>query len=246
MTETLILDTPHGSRFARAWLAVSSAASTDKTRPALYRVVVVAVYDTGVRLTSTDSYWSAEAWVGDPVDPDDPDLGRHGPPGRREQPLAAVPVLDYDRRIAGLMGYIVARTHKVNAEHPDTPVTVTVVDEDTAAAGTLDLDRELVRVSIPGAEDVTGYVNEVEFPNMDRLVTEAEALAGELDAVTVAGDILRKIAKAADTSSGGPIRFRFAHKSRSAIRWEAVDAVYCTLGGLAMPLRDPDLDDADT
>lgn len=55
--------------FARAWLAVCTAASDDNERPLLYRTVAVELWPDGVRLTSLDSYMLWTSWV--------PKMGRH-------------------------------------------------------------------------------------------------------------------------------------------------------------------------
>jgi len=235
---TLIHATTQGSRLARAWSAVAGAAATDKDRPALYRTTYLEQHLTGVRLTACDGYWSASAWVGDLVDPDDPTSGHHTAPKATAPPLVAVAVVDQDLRILGLMRYVVGLTVKLDpVTHPDIPVTIHVTDEEPAADTLPDLDRDVVRVDIPGAEHVNGAVNEVDYPNISRLVALTVDEAGAVDEVAVAAKVLRGVAGAVERAGGAALELRFASSKKTAIRWQAIELAACELSGLAMPLR---------
>lgn len=235
---TLVHHTDQGSRLARAWLAVAGAASTDKERPALYRVVLLEVYDTGARLTATDSYWSAAAWIGDPIDPTEPITSpRHAEP-TRGGPLTTVPIIDHDKRIAGLMSYVVAQTGKVDETHPDVAVSLSITDEYDDLPGTLpDIGRDLVRAEIPGAEHVTGYVSEIEYPHLGRLIKAQESAAGAVTDLAMSPRILRAIGGAVERGGALSCSLKFTGSRKAAIRWQAIDSEVCELYGLAMPQR---------
>lgn len=242
---TQMLHTDAGARFSRAWLAVFGAASTDKEEFALFRTVHVEVFGRGVRLSATDAYWSATAWVGAPIDPAEPDLyGSHREPRASAPPLASVAVFDPDRRIYGLMQYVVAQTKKVDATNPDVPVTISVTDDDDEMPpGTLPgTERTVVRVDIPGAEHVTGYVNEIEYPNLSRLVRDQHTDRGPINDITLAPRILKSIGAALERA--GAITLKFSGSANKAVRWDALDIDTCELYGLAMPCRTLD-DDSD-
>lgn len=243
---TLVHHTPQGSRLARAWLAVAGAASTDKERPALYRVTLLDVYEHGVRLSATDSYWSATAWVGDPVNPAEPITSeRYSEPSARTEPLTSVPIIDHDKRIAGLMQYVIAQTAKVDELHPDVPVSLSVTDEYDDLPGTLpDLGQDLVRAEIPGAEHVTGYVSEIDYPNLARLIHDQESSAGAITDLAMSPRILKAIGGAVERGGGLSCSLKFTGSRKAAIRWQAIDTEVCELYGLAMPLRPRDGDES--
>jgi hypothetical protein len=240
---TVVHQTDQGSRLARAWLAVAGAASTDKERPALYRVVLLEVYETGVRLSATDSYWSATAWVGNPIDLTEPLTSDHHPEPRGE-PLTSVGIIDHDKRIGGLMAYVRQQTSKLDEMHPDVSVTVSVTDEHDDSPNTLpDIGRDLVRVEIPGAEHVTGYDSEIEYPHLGKLIHAQEVAAGAIADLSLAPRILKAIGSACERGGGLSCSLKFTGSRKAAIRWQAIDIEVCDLYGLAMPIRPREDDD---
>lgn len=242
---TLVHQTPHGSRLARAWLAVAGAASTDKERPVMYRVVLLELFETGVRLSATDSYWSATAWIGDPIDPDEPLTSDREPePPGTVEPLTTLPIVDYDKRIAGLMEYVKAQTGKLDDLHPDISVSIGVTDDYDEQPGTMPgLGVDVVRVEIPGAEHVSGHVSEIEYPNIGRLVRDTDEARGKIADLSVAPRILKAIGSACERAGGLICTLRFTGSRHAAIRWQAIDIDPCELYGLAMPLRPREGDD---
>ena len=167
---------PQGSRIARAWLAAQAAADNSKEkdailRPAIYRTTYLERFDDGWRFTATDTYWTACAWVGDVIDPDDEVPRHHDAPAAGELPLTSLAVVDHEYRIRDLLGYIVRRTAKLDASKPDTPMLVTIASGRSTDTPTLDplFDRDRVLVEIPDVEFVAGYVNDVEYPNVARI-----------------------------------------------------------------------------
>lgn len=85
--------------FARAWLAVFTAASDDAERPILYRIVAVELWPDGVRLTSLDSHMLWTSWV--------PRMGSHGIPEPTigELPDEVVVAFDEDQRGQALLEF---------------------------------------------------------------------------------------------------------------------------------------------
>lgn len=235
-----LVDVEHGSRFSRAWLAASTAASTDDDRPALFRTTCVEVFDDGYRLTSTDSYWTASAWVGDPVDPDQPWGQLADSPAIGELPARVVPVVDHELRIRDLMRFVARRTKEVDASHPDIPLTFRVVRDRSEDIPTLDplFDRDRVDVSIPAVEQVAGFVNEIEFVNVARFHSEfAPEYAAELDRVQVSPRLLRSLAQACTAVGADGCLFSFDGDPKKPIGWEVVQPAAAVLFGLVMPQR---------
>lgn len=241
-----LLRVGHGSRFSRAWLAVSMAASQDEAQAALFRVTCVERFDDGVRLTSTDSYWTATGWVGDLLDPDD--VGSvAAPPEVDELPERVVSVVDHELRIRGLMAFIARRTKKVNPLNPDVPVSFMVTRDRSDVVPTLDplFDRDRVDVEIPATEVVAGYVSDVEFVDVARFHWEFDPRRAKvLDRIQVSPGLLRKLAAACTAVGSEGCRLAF-HGARKPVSWEAVPPAAVTLSGLVMPQRFDDDGGAD-
>lgn len=237
----LLLHVEHGSRLARAWLAASSAATNDAERPALHRTTLVEVFGTGVRMSATDGHWTAAAWCGDPEEPGDPiESVPLPPPERGEMPDTAVPVVDHEYRIRDLMAFVARRTQKVDDEHPDIPLTITITRDRDEVVPTLDplFDRDRVDVQIPGVEQVAGHVNDIEYPNVARLHWQHDqADTTALDRVQLSPDLLRKLAKACSSISSGGIVLGFHGDPCRPISWTARKPAAADLSGLLMPQR---------
>jgi hypothetical protein len=94
-TETYEFD---ARTLSRAWLAVFSATSEDDERPLLYRTVAVELWESGVRLTATDSYMIWTAWV--------PKMGtKDAEPGMDELPDRVIVAHDADFRGRDLLKF---------------------------------------------------------------------------------------------------------------------------------------------
>jgi len=235
----ILLHAEHGSRLARGWLAAQAAAENDAERPALHRTTLIDVFEHGVRFSATDSYWSATAWVGDPEDDSDGAPSMPAPEWD-EVPVRSVAVCDHEYRIRDLLSYVVRRTVKVDPEHPDIALTVTVRTERSDEVPTLDplFDRDRVDVLIPGVEQVAGYVNEVEYPNVARIHWQYDAAsATALDAVQLNPDLLRKLAKSCSAVGSVGLRFTFHGDPAKPLSWEVVQPAAAELSGLVMPQR---------
>jgi hypothetical protein len=243
--DAVLLDVAHGSRLSRGWLAGSAAAGTDDGQPGLYRVTNVEEFDGGFRFSSTDAYWTASAWVGDPVDPTDP-LGEViPPPTRGEIPTRTVAVVDVEYRIRDLMRFVARRTKEVAADKPDVPIVMSICRDRDEQAPTLDpsFDRDRVDVQIPHLEQVAGSVSEVAFPDVARLNWQFDADdTVELDEVYLAPRLLRSLAAAATAVGSSGVRFGFHGDPAKPISWEALQPAAAVLSGLVMPPRRPGAD----
>lgn len=234
----LLLHVAHGSRFSRGWLGAATAASQDDKRPGLYRATAVEVFDTGYRLTSTDSYWTASAWVGNPLDESEPHGALHPAPGPGELPERLVPVVDHELRIKELMRFVARRTKEVDATHQDIPLTFMITRDRSDDIPTLDplFDRDRVDVSIPAVERVAGHVSEIEFPNVARLLWQYDSEnAAELEHVQVSPSLLRSLATACSTVGSDGVVFHFHGDPKKPIGWAAVQPAAAVLFGLLMP-----------
>jgi hypothetical protein len=246
LQEATWLYTERASRIARAWLAAQAAAdnSTDKgtiARPSLFRTTLIEQFTDGLRFTATDSYWTACAWVGHPTDPDDDDCTTYHPaPEAGEAPRRSLPVVDHEYRIRDLLAYIVRRTAKVDAEHPDTRLAIRVEDGRSPDVPTLDplFDRQLVLVEIPDVETVAGYMNELGYPNVARIHDEHRPEnAGHLDHVQLNPDLLRKLARSCSAVGAAGLRFAFHGDPTKPLSWQVVQPASALLWGLVMPQR---------
>lgn len=242
------LDERAGSRIARAWLAAQSAADTAKDkdaalRPAIFRTTLVERFDDGWRFTATDTYWTACAWVGDIVDREEEIPRYHDLPAAGELPLTSVSVVDHEYRIRDLLSFVVRRTAKVDATHPDTPLVVAIASGRSPSTPTLDplFDRDRVLVEIPEIETVAGYVNEVEYPNVARIHDQHRPEdSGSLEHVQLNPDLLRKLAKSCSTVGAEGLRFAFHGDPTKPLSWSVVQPAEAVLFGLVMPQRPDD------
>lgn len=238
--EVFELTAPHGSRFARGWLAAFAAAGRDDERRALYRAVLVERFGTGVRFSCTDGFWSACAWVGDPVDPTAESPVFHDPPGVGEVPADTLTVIDVELRIRDLMQFVARCTKKIDADHPEVTLTLRVRSDHDPDVPRLDssLDQDLVEVAIPSIEHVTGHVSEVGFPNLSRLHWQHdEATAADLDQVMLSPRLLRDLARAVDAVDSDGVLLTFHGDPTAPISWRARQPAAAILSGLLMPQR---------
>lgn len=128
-----------GPTFARALLAVSAAASTDKDSP-YYKTIAIEVHDTGVRLYATDRIGLLlTAWV--PTEEHHYDSA----PDFEDSPDRVVVASDADGRGRGLAGYILSLAARTGVKPDDwTPGQIGV---------RLDFDVRIPAGSGPVAQD---------------------------------------------------------------------------------------------
>lgn len=85
---------------ARSWASVALAQSEDDGRPVLYRTTLIEMFETGIRLLSTDTFVLLKAWV---PNVDNPDATE---PLIEELPDSVAICRDLDHRVLGLMKYV--------------------------------------------------------------------------------------------------------------------------------------------
>lgn len=85
---------------ARSWASVALAQSEDDGRPVLYRTTLIEMFETGIRLLSTDTFVLLKAWVPNVNNPTAPE------PLIEELPDGVAICRDLDHRVLGLMKYV--------------------------------------------------------------------------------------------------------------------------------------------
>lgn len=106
-----------GGLFARGWLSVALASSTDKERAALHRTVLIESFSEGVRLVATDSFMLLRSWVPNRDHPMAPE------PEFDDRPMTSAVAMDPHGRAKGFLAHLLVLAAKAaDSEHP------TVVD----------------------------------------------------------------------------------------------------------------------
>ncbi len=152
--------------FARAWLNTALAQSEDEERPALYRATLIELFDTGVRLVTTDSFMLLRSWVPAGIDSFHETISE---PGLDEMPEDSIVVVDGDRRVKALMAWLWSST---KAEEKDAPIEAltmfpaTLSDPDTPTL--MDMDRPGISF-VTSNERVTTGLFEGKFPGWREL-----------------------------------------------------------------------------
>lgn len=221
--------------FARAWLPVAQASSTDgQDLPQFYRTVALEVYGNGVRLIATDRRTLLTAWA--------PNLESlyDDEPALDEAPVRTVIASDADARGKGLLDYVLKLKRRddpdnvmppgrhvleliLDAEQPDRP------DTDATFEG---LEDRYVVLELPDLERV--YLRSVvaDFPDWRELISGWEAV--DTAALALTPELVGRVCKAARWADG-PLVWKFAGPDRPAL----VDYVESEphVSGLVMPRR---------
>lgn len=164
------LDAP---TFARAWLSVSQASSTDKEMTTLDRTVAIEEFPTGYRLVATDRYVLLTAWV-----PGEDSLtGRV--PELYELPDRTVVAYDGDGRGKSLLGYLLTLAKRDETPHGEMEIRVEFdvrvpagEDADQPLEG---LEPKYVVLSVPDVEKVYLQTVEADFPDWRPLLLDHHA-----------------------------------------------------------------------
>lgn len=214
---------------AKSWQSVALASADDDGRPALYRSTLIEEFEFGVRLVATDGYVLFRAWV--------PFEGRED---EEQPPLSDLPVsvavcADRDKRVLGLMKYLVSHTKDDKAE-TDVTVDVSIVEGDDQAKGTLEgLAGSQIRMHVTSAYDeaIESPVFEGAFPNWRPL------WEGHLWTSTarfgLSAHTLTKLGKLSAIWSKSDVEFRLGGKV--GVAKVLVNAPEVTVDGLVMPIR---------
>lgn len=221
--------------FARAWLPVAQASSTDaQDLPQFYRTVALEVYGNGVRLIATDRRTLLTAWAPnlDSLYDDEPALD--------EAPIRTVIASDADARGKGLLDYVLKLKRRddpdnvlppgrhvleliLDAEQPDRP------DTDATFEG---LEDRYVVLELPDLERVYLRTVVADFPDWRELISGWQAV--DTAALALTPELVGRVCKAARWADG-PLVWKFAGPDRPAL----VDYVESEphVSGLVMPRR---------
>ena len=223
---------------APMWLSVAVASGTEKYSPVLCRTISIEAFETGVRLTATDSYTLLTAWV-PALDPDADGFDRHEDfgelaptPALDEAPYATAVAVDAHGRAKGLLRHAWHLATQKDAMPLDIRLELGVVDLVADGEQSLDgMSPSWVTLEIPDKERVKLRTYEGEFPSWRGLLG---SLARKRTAgVDLMSDRLSQMAKLAALNEGQPLRFTFGGRS-SAVHVEVVGR---PLEGMVMPLR---------
>lgn len=221
--------------FARAWLPVAQASSTDgQDLPQFYRTVALEVYANGVRLIATDRTVLLTAWA--------PNLDSlyADEPGLDEAPDRTVIASDADARAAGLLGYVLKLKRRDDPENvmpPGRHVLELILDAEQPDRDDRDvtfegLEDRYVVLELPDLERV--YLRNVvaDFPDWRQLISGWDA--EEAKALALSPELVGRVCKAARWADG-PLVWKFAGSDRPAM----VDYVESDphVAGLVMPRR---------
>lgn len=223
---------------APAWLSVAVASSKDAGRPALDRTVCLEQFETGMRITATDSYMLLTAWV--PGLDDDVDEA----PELDEAPVATAVAIDRHGRARGLLGHALGLAAEAAKAETGERIVMQVrlgwvdqvADEDRSSfAG---MDPSFVVLELPGRERVKLQVFEAPFPAWRSIM--AGFTSKRTGAIALSPERTEQLAKLAKhQSSVSAMRFEFGGASKGV----RVTVSGTTIEGLVMPLRwDFDLD----
>lgn len=216
---------------AKGWNSVALAQSTDKDRPTLYRTTLIEQFADGIRLVATDSYLLLKAWI--------PDIDNQGAPepAQEVEPEQSMVCMDRDRRIGGLMTYVMKSTADDGAE---TRHTMSMV------LGTMRPDTQIqlggmaqASVSFHFGSD---YDERIECPIFDGAFPSWKGLwyahqSADTMLVTFAANSFQRLGKLSQLWDKASIRFLLGGTIGVAKFY--VDAPDVNVEGLAMPITDP-------
>lgn len=217
---------------AKGWNSVALAQSTDKDRPTLYRTTLIEQFSDGIRLVATDSYLLLKAWI--------PDIDNQGAPEPAQDAEAeqSIVCMDRDRRIGGLMTYVMKSTADDGQE---TRHTMSMV------LGTMRPDAQIqlggMAQSSVSFHFGSDYDERIECPIFDGAFPTWKGLwyahqSADTMLVTFAASSFQRLGKLSQLWDKATIRFLLGGTVGVAKFY--VDAPDVNVEGLAMPVFDPD------
>lgn len=222
--------------FAKAWLAVALASSSDKELPTLHKTVAIEVYDNGVRLLATDRYLLLTAWVPDLDSPSDHE------PLTEEAPARTVVVFDGDGRAKSLLNYALTlwRRKLDSAGVPVDGESIEIaiefdqrmpLDEQTFAG----MESRYAVLDVPDTERVWLEVVEAVYPDWRPLVREHTPETTKV--IHLAPERLGRLGQVGKYVSGA-IAWTFGGAERAALlRAGDPDLDGFEIEGVVMPVR---------
>lgn len=230
-----------GPHLAHAWLAVATAASSDKkAHPAFYKTLAIEEHTHGVRLNATDGFLLLTAWV--------PDLDHHydRPPGHDELPDRTIVVRDPDGRGRSILGYVLSLA---NRDDPElyTPGQIPVcIDFDVrlpagsgpASQETLDgLEPTYVTLTVPDIEKV--YLEVTSGPHPDWRHIIAGHQPQQTGTISLNPELVERLAKIRRHAHGALAWTFGGNEAAALVEYTESDP---HVHGVVMPRRDLDDD----
>lgn len=232
--------------FAKAWLAVALASSTDKDLNTLHKTVAIDVYDNGVRLLATDRFVLLTAWV------PDLDLSNDAEPAIDEAPSRTVIARDGDGRGKSLLNYALTLWRRMLDSEglpPDGEGIELVLEfdqrlpNDGAEQTFAGMESRYVVLDVPDTERVWLEVIEAAYPDWRPLVREHTPETTKV--IHLAPERLGRLGQLGKYVSGS-IAWTFGGAERAAaLRAGDPDVDGFEIEGVVMPSRwiteqDPD------
>lgn len=212
--------------FARAWLSVALAASTDEARLALCGVAIE-FFPTGARLVATDSYMLLRSWVpAGLTDTPEPDLD--------EAPSSTVVALDSYGRAESLMRHLLKITSGKDAVAREVEVGVGHDPRDDGETSLPGVEPLFAIFDLPGQEILTLRLFEGDYPDWRKVVAGfAPETTTEISFMPEA--IVARLGKLGRLHADCPLRWRFGGPTNAAEI--ALTGARPSVAGLAMPTR---------
>lgn len=223
--------------FAKAWLAVALASSTDKELPTLHKTVAIEVYDNGVRLLATDRYLLLTAWV------PDLEMSSDAEPLVDEAPRRTVVAFDGDSRAKSLLNYALTLWRRkvkdgliAEGEHIELAVEF---DQRMPIDGTeqtfAGMESRYVVLDLPDTERVWLEVVEAAYPDWRPLLREHTPETTKV--IHLAPERLGRLGQVGKFIFG-PIAWTFGGAERAAhLRAGDPDMDGFEIEGVVMPTR---------
>lgn len=222
----------NAATFARGWLSVACASSTDKDDATFRRTVHVEMFDSGVQLTASDRYILLTSWV--PNLDAESDLALCIGPDVDSAPIETAVARDYYGRGISLLYHLLSIAPKEDSNDPQ-EVSVKIGDK-PQAPGTLHLDttpERAVTLEHPRQELVHLDIAEIAFPDWRFMV--AGHVPRQTKQVAIPAERLEQLAKVGKLHSGKPILWRFGGLDKTAA--VEVGEGFPRVQGVVMPAR---------
>ncbi len=189
---------------ATAWLNCFQTTGTDENRPALYRTVLVEVFDRGVQLVATDTFMLLGGFAPTEAGEFEP------PPSIDEAPVASFVVMDRNKRGQQLMKYIADEAREAEEDDRALDVTLTAASVEELATPTLDpsLDRVMFTIATD-TESVRLPIYDADYSNWRAMLDRHQAAKAER--VAFSPQLLGRFGKL--RAPGGPVVLNFSGPS---------------------------------
>lgn len=224
----------HAVDLARAWRAVAVASSDDEQRPALYRTVCVHVFGgRGVRLSATDSYILATAWV-----PTVGELSRGNgweAPGLDEVPDEEWVVCDAERRLVGLMAHAWKISTAKDVTPSDHHLRIGRTDPATEPGQFPGMEAAPpAKFRLDDTETLLCPVYEAPYPTVLGIL--AAHRPGQVGTVALSPAMAKRLAAVARVMDPAPMRWEFSDQ-HGPVAFRCSEPLGLVVSGIWMPVR---------